>query len=130
MFVLLLVIAIIASVLLGAIVLIQNPKGGGLSSNFSSSSQLMGVQRTGDFLEKATWGLAILLMVISLAMNVVSKTGAADNSKVQQSEATRAASKPTGNGAATQQMTLPAAPASTGSAAPSGATQQPAQPKK
>lgn len=124
MFILLLIIAIIASVLLGAIVLIQNPKGGGLSSNFSSSSQLMGVQRTGDFLEKATWGLAILLMVISLAMNISAKAGAADNSKVQQIEDARKASKPSNTGATQQQMPLPAAPAG------SGATQQPATPKK
>jgi preprotein translocase subunit SecG len=125
MFILLLIIAIIASVLLGAIVLIQNPKGGGLSSNFSSSSQLMGVKRTGDFLEKATWGLAILLMVISLAMNISAKAGAADNSKAQQSEETRKASQPTNTGATQpqQQMPLQAAPAGT------GATQQPA-PKK
>jgi preprotein translocase subunit SecG len=62
-------------VFLGAIVLIQNPKGGGLTSNFSSSSQLMGVQKTGDFLEKGTWILAISLMVLSLVINVMVKTG-------------------------------------------------------
>jgi len=71
----LLIIAIIVCVLLVLIVLIQNPKGGGLSSNFSSSSQLMGVQKTGDFLEKGTWFLAIALMVLSLAINVAVKGG-------------------------------------------------------
>ena len=76
MYLLLLIIAIIVCVLLGFIVLIQNPKGGGLSSNFSSSSQLMGVQKTGDFLEKGTWILAITLMVLSLAINVAVKGGA------------------------------------------------------
>jgi preprotein translocase subunit SecG len=55
--------------------LIQNPKGGGLTSNFSSSSQLMGVQKTGDFLEKGTWILAISLMVLSLAINISTKGG-------------------------------------------------------
>ena len=68
MYFLLIIIAIIVCVLLGAIVLIQNPKGGGLTSNFSSSSQLMGVQKTGDFLEKGTWILAtavVLLCVFS-----------------------------------------------------------------
>jgi preprotein translocase subunit SecG len=82
MYSLLLIIVIIVCVLLGLIVLIQNPKGGGLSSNFSSSSQLMGVQKTGDFLEKGTWFLAIFLMVLSLAINVAVKSGAtkADNS--------------------------------------------------
>jgi len=71
----LLIIAILVCVLLGAIVLIQNPKGGGLSSNFSSSSQLLGVQKTGDILEKGTWFLAIFLMVLSLTINVVGKGG-------------------------------------------------------
>jgi preprotein translocase subunit SecG len=75
MYQLMLIIAIIVCVLLVLIVLIQNPKGGGLTSNFSSSSQLMGVQKTGDFLEKGTWGLAIFLMVLSLAINVAVKGG-------------------------------------------------------
>lgn len=72
---LLVIIAIIVCVLLGIIVLIQNPKGGGLSSNFSSSTQLLGVQKTGDILEKGTWILAISLIVLSLAINVIGKSG-------------------------------------------------------
>ncbi len=75
MYQLFLVIAIIVCILLVLIVLIQNPKGGGLASNFSASSQLMGVQKTGDFLEKGTWVLAITLMVLSLAINVAVKGG-------------------------------------------------------
>ncbi|WP_214072096.1 preprotein translocase subunit SecG [Mucilaginibacter sp. dw_454] len=75
MYLVLSIIVVIVCVLLGLIVLIQNPKGGGLTSNFSNSSQLMGVQKTGDFLEKGTWVLAITLMVLSLAINVVSKSG-------------------------------------------------------
>jgi len=75
MYFVLVILAIIVCVLLGAIVLIQNPKGGGLTSNFSSSSQLMGVQKTGDFLEKGTWVLAITIMVLSLAITVSVKTG-------------------------------------------------------
>jgi len=70
MYLLLVILAVIVCVLLGAIVLIQNPKGGGLTSNFSSQSQLMGVQKTGDFLEKGTWILAISLMVLSMAINI------------------------------------------------------------
>ncbi|HEY0244996.1 MAG TPA: preprotein translocase subunit SecG [Mucilaginibacter sp.] len=75
MYLVLLIIVIIICALLGLIVLIQNPKGGGLTSNFSSQSQLMGVQKTGDFLEKGTWILAISLMVVSLIINVVVKGG-------------------------------------------------------
>ncbi len=48
------------------IVLVQNSKGGGLASGFSSSNQIVGVQRTTDFLEKGTWILAISLLVLCL----------------------------------------------------------------
>lgn len=86
----LLFLAIIVCVLLGAIVLIQNPKGGGLSSNFSSSSQLLGVQKTGDILEKGTWFLAIALMVLSMTINVIGKGGTAkaeDSNQTQKEKA-------------------------------------------
>ena len=60
------VLILITCFLLVAVVLIQNPKGGGLSAEFSSSNQYMGVRKTADFLEKATWALAIILMSLSL----------------------------------------------------------------
>lgn len=60
------VLLIIASILLILIVLVQNSKGGGLASNFSSSNQIMGVRKTADFLEKATWTLAIVVLVLSI----------------------------------------------------------------
>ena len=81
------VLAIIVCVLLVLIVLIQNPKGGGLSSGFAGSNNIMGVQRTGDFLEKGTWSLAIILMVVAIFINISSpKTGAAvkSDSKIQE----------------------------------------------
>ena len=55
MYLLLVILMVIASVLMCFIVLIQNSKGGGLASGFSSSNQIMGVRKTTDFLEKATW---------------------------------------------------------------------------
>ncbi len=67
MYTLIAVLTIIASVLLILIVLVQNSKGGGLVSNFSSSNQVMGVRKTADFLEKATWALAIGILVLSIA---------------------------------------------------------------
>src|SRR3981189_1019827 len=94
MYSLLLIIAIIVCVLLVLMVLIQNPKGGGLSSNFSSSSQLMGVQKTGDFLEKGTWILAITLMVLSLAINVATKGGVQKEDDSQRKEQLDKSSKP------------------------------------
>lgn len=61
------VLIIIACVLLAMVILIQNPKGGGLDSTFGSASQLGGVQKTTNVLEKATWGLMITIVVLSLA---------------------------------------------------------------
>ncbi len=61
------VLLIIASILLILIVLVQNSKGGGLASNFSSSNQIMGVRKTADFLEKATWSLAMAVLILSIA---------------------------------------------------------------
>jgi len=60
------VLILIACVLLSLVVLVQNSKGGGLASNFSSSNQFMGVRKTADFLEKTTWTLAIVLLALSL----------------------------------------------------------------
>ncbi|MDR0969881.1 MAG: preprotein translocase subunit SecG [Lentimicrobiaceae bacterium] len=64
------ILILIVSVLLGLIVLVQNSKGGGLASNFASSNQIMGVRQTADFLEKATWTLAIALLVLSLVASM------------------------------------------------------------
>ena len=60
------VLILIVCVLLVLIVLVQNSKGGGLASNFQSSNQFMGVRKTADFLEKTTWTLAVILLVLSL----------------------------------------------------------------
>jgi preprotein translocase subunit SecG len=106
MYLFLLIIAIIVCALLVLMVLIQNPKGGGLSSNFSSSSQLMGVQKTGDFLEKGTWGLAIALMVLSLAINVAVKGGTEKTDNSQLKEQIDKASKPV-NSPSSMPLTLP-----------------------
>jgi len=57
---------LLASFFLILVVLVQNSKGGGLASNFSSSNQIMGVRKTTDLLEKATWGFAIALLALSL----------------------------------------------------------------
>ncbi len=65
------ILTIITSFLLVLVVLVQNPKGGGLSSTFGGGggSQMMGVKKTTDFLEKATWTLAIVLISLSLLSN-------------------------------------------------------------
>ncbi len=65
MFILVSVLIFIVAVLLILVILVQNPKGG-LASNFSSSNQVMGVRKTTDFLEKATWSLGIALLIFSV----------------------------------------------------------------
>ena len=64
------VLIIVTCLLIILIVLIQNPKGGGLGASFGGvSNNLMGVKKTTDFLEKATWGFAIALLTLSLMTN-------------------------------------------------------------
>ena len=71
------VLVIIASAILGLIVLIQNPKGGGLSSSFGGfGNQLMGVKQTTDVLEKGTWLFAAIVGILCLLSPVfIPKTG-------------------------------------------------------
>ncbi|MDR3129129.1 MAG: preprotein translocase subunit SecG [Tannerellaceae bacterium] len=66
MYIFISVLILVASVLLILIVLIQNSKGGGLASGFASSNQIMGVRKTTDFLEKATWSLAGTVLLLSI----------------------------------------------------------------
>jgi preprotein translocase subunit SecG len=68
MYVFISILILISSVLLVLIVLIQNSKGGGLAAGFSSSNQVLGVRKTTDFLEKATWMLAGLLVVFCIGI--------------------------------------------------------------
>jgi len=65
------VLIILVSILLIMIVLVQNSKGGGLANNFAGSNQVMGVQKTSDFLEKATWTLASAMVVLAFVSVMV-----------------------------------------------------------
>jgi preprotein translocase subunit SecG len=78
---------ILVCILLILIVLVQNSKGGGLASSFSSSNQVMGVRKTADFLEKATWTLAVALLVLSLLSAAYTKPS--DSANAGKSSATR-----------------------------------------
>ena len=85
MFIVIAVLIVIVSVLLSLIVLVQNSKGGGLASNFSSSNQVMGVRKTTDFLEKATWTLAVLLIALALAASLsIPRGGEVQKSRIEQ----------------------------------------------
>ena len=58
------VLVIIACFLTILVVLVQNSKGGGLAANFTSTGQSMGIRKTADFLEKATWTLAAAILIL------------------------------------------------------------------
>ena len=75
MYVTISVLILIVSFLMMLVVLVQNSKGGGLASNFSSHNQILGVRKTTDFLEKTTWTLAVLLVAFCLASSVAIPKG-------------------------------------------------------
>lgn len=107
---------VIAAVLMCFIVLIQNSKGGGLASGFSSSNAIMGVRKTTDFLEKATWGLAIFMVVMSVATAYVipkssSTTQDALIEQAKQEEKTNPYSLPAGTAAPKTDAATESAPA-------------------
>lgn len=97
------ILIVLASLLMIFIVLIQESKGGGLASNFSSSNSIMGVRKTTDVVEKLTWGLAIAMVVISVACAYVAPTAAGDGSVME--------------GATQEQTALPAMPGASNDAA-------------
>ncbi len=130
MYVLLIILIVIAAILLSFIVLIQNSKGGGLSSGFSSSNQIMGVRKTTDFLEKATWGLAAAIVVLSIVTSYVVPTATTDGSAImeeaQKDEKTNPMNTPAGFETPKTNTTKETAPTSA-PASSSNATQAPAK---
>ena len=82
MFTFIISLTIVVAVLLILVVLSQNAKGGGLSSQFGgsgSSNQMIGVKRTTDLLEKLTWGFAIALIVLTLSSSFLIETQTSGN---------------------------------------------------
>ena len=119
MYTLFIILIVIAAVLMIGIVLIQESKGGGLASNFSSYNQIGGVRKTTDFIEKTTWGLAVAMVVISVACAYVAPQATTASSVMEGIE------NPTANpnnlpgfGASQQNEAAPAAPAQDAPAAP------------
>jgi len=90
MYTALIVLIVIIALLLGLAVLMQNSKGGGVSSTFSASSQIMGVRKTADFLEKATWTLAIAIVFLTFLSSLLANSG--DKEVEQQGSKAAAAS--------------------------------------
>ncbi len=73
------VLSIVAAVLLMLVILIQNPKGGGIDSSFGAANQLGSVKKTNDVVEKATWYLAIIIVVLAISSSMMIGTPGAEN---------------------------------------------------
>ena len=128
MYTLFILLIVIAAVLMIGIVLIQESKGGGLASNFSSYNQIGGVRKTTDFIEKTTWGLAVAMVVISIACAYVAPQAVSEGSVLDgiENPTTNPNNLP-GFGASQQQdNAAPAKDAAPAKAAPAA----PAQPAK
>ena len=122
MYTLFIILIVIASFLMIGVVLIQESKGGGLSSNFSSSNSIMGVRKTTDVVEKTTWGLAIALVVFSIVCAYVAPTASTEQSAVEQMATEAPATNPN---------SLPGFGASQDAKAPANApTKAPVAPQK
>lgn len=80
MYTLLVILIVIVAILMIGIVLIQESKGGGLASNFSGGNQVLGVRKTTDIVEKATWALAAIMVVISIACAYVAPKATTEQS--------------------------------------------------
>ncbi|CAN5414400.1 preprotein translocase subunit SecG [soil metagenome] len=81
MTILFLILIILASGILGFIILVQNPKGGGLASNVGSfGNQLMGVKQTTDVLEKGTWLFASIIGILCLISSLFMGGSTSNNS--------------------------------------------------
>ncbi|MCD8288494.1 MAG: preprotein translocase subunit SecG [Prevotella sp.] len=133
MYTLLVILIVIIAILMIGIVLIQESKGGGLASNLSGGNQVLGVRKTTDVVEKTTWILAALMVVISVICAYVAPRAASEQSVFEgvtpQTEQTNPVTKPGFGADAT-----PAAPAATGAqggeTAPVQAPAAPATPAK
>lgn len=85
---LLISLVVLVSIFMVIVVLIQESKGGGLSSNFSSQNSIMGVRKTTDVIEKLTWGLAVAMVVISVLCTYVAPTSTAEQSVLERESTT------------------------------------------
>lgn len=120
MYTVLVVLMVIASVLMCFIVLIQESKGGGLASGFSSSNQIMGVRKTTDVIEKTTWGLAIAMVIISVASSYVIPEAVNEKSVMMKNNTIELPAAPVQQATPEQNATqAPAAPATDAAQQPS-----------
>lgn len=128
MYTLFVILIVIASLLMIGIVLIQESKGGGLSSNFSSTNSIMGVRKTTDIVEKGTWVLVTFIVLISIASAYIVPTATTDESVIEHAASQGQATNPNNlpNFGASQQKQT--APANKGTVPASAAPTTPAAP--
>ena len=126
MYTLFVILAVITAILLAIVVLIQESKGGGLASNVSSANSVLGVRKTTDFVEKATWTLAALLVVFSVATSFFVHQNTDSTFDVTNIKTTAPAPAAPATPAAPANQ---AAPATQGTAAPAAQTPAPAATK-
>lgn len=107
------ILIVLASVILGLIVLVQNPKGGGLAGNIAGfSNQFMGVKQTTDVLEKGTWLFAGIIGALCLASALfISTSGSSSNVPDRAKQATGTISTSPVNQPAQQTLPAPTNPA-------------------
>ena len=118
---------VLAAILMILVVLIQESKGGGLSSQFSSSNAIRGVRKTTDVVEKTTWGLAIAMVVLSVLCAYFAPKAVSEQSVLEQEAAKTMTTNPANTqGFGAGQQATPNAGAQ--QAAPKAA--QPAAPAK
>ena len=84
MYTFLISLALFSAFMLVLVILAQNSKGGGLSSQFggSGASNIIGVKKTGDLLERLTWGFIVAIMAIALSTNMVAPTASSQNDDI------------------------------------------------
>jgi preprotein translocase subunit SecG len=130
MYTLFVILIVLAALLMIGIVLIQESKGGGLASNFSSSNQIMGVRKTTDVIEKTTWGLAVAMVVLSVICAYVAPTAVGNGSVIEKAATEQQQTNPNNLPGFGASQTKQAAPAQSGDAAQKSAPQAPKTPAK
>ena len=115
MYIIFAILIMVASILLIGVILIQKSKGGGLAANVNNYNQFMGVRKTTDFVEKATWGLAAFICALSIACAFIAPRIVDGGPQIKKLPTTE--TQAPNFGTQTEQAPAAAAPANDGAAA-------------
>jgi preprotein translocase subunit SecG len=124
MYILFVILIVLASLCMIGIVLIQESKGGGLASAFSSANSSFGVRQTTNFIEKTTWTLAAAMVVISVICAYVAPSAATEGSVIEKAATEQSTTNPN------NVQGFGAAPAADAQQAPAATPAAPAEEKK